>query len=720
MSTRLPPAPSYRTAIMAGLVLGLISACGDPVTSPDETGPEPPPVALSHDEYSESQGIYRIPYIDGASLTVASDAHDHVPASQVDLVGVEVGGEIVAAASGTIRAIVDRHGNDGQAGDGLSADGSEAHDDGAEHGCVDDDTVIGSCADYNNYVWIEHPNGEWTRYTHFATGSVAANGWSAGDWVEAGQVLGTEGDVGAASGPGLQFEVGVPDDPDAAEPFQSLGGAMTPDFGENVLPLTCGLADLQYATGETHTAIPCAHQPPTADAGGPYEVDEGYVVPLDGSGSVDPEGLPLTFSWAPADLMDDPSLERPMFRGVDDGEIPVILTVYDQVEALSASAEASVNVLNVAPDVWIPEDQVTEIVEGQTLRVRASFGDPGLDDAPFTAVVQCHDVEGYDATVDGTVDFAAADGRLEGTVTAACPYGDTSQSGDPSEGTFTVTVTVTDKDGGEGSASFEVAVLNEAPSPSVRSRRATMVNGNPTFLLSVGGTLPLAARVTDPGSDDLMLLLDWADGETETGSYLLDPPNRDPFPSPDLSPRDITVRTSHRFSDACYYPVLLTVSDEDGGTGIALTHVVVTGTARRVQGAGYWMTLYRGNRGGSLDEATLGCYLRIAGHMSAVFDEERTGTDSFDSSSDVLWTNDSRGAMDQLLDRQLLTAWLNFANGALGWSERVDTNGDGAADALFWEAITAAEEVRLDPRATRQELEEQKDILERINGMDGD
>lgn len=409
-----------------------------------------------------------------------------------------------------------------------------------------------------------------------------------------------------------------------------------------------------------------------------------------------------------------------MLRGADDGEFPVILTVYDQVEALSASAEATVKVLNVAPDVWIPEDQLTEIAEGQTLRVTARFGDPGLDDAPFTAVVQCHGVEGYDATVEGTVEFAATNGRVEGTVTAACPYGDTSQSGDPPEGTFTVTVTVTDKDGGQGSSSFPVSVLNEAPSPSVRSRRATTVNGTPTFLLSAGATLSLVARVTDPGSDDLTLLLDWADGETATGSYLLDPPNGDPFPSPDMSPRDITVRQSHRYSDACYYPVLLTVSDEDGGSGNALTHVVVTGTARRVRGAGYWMTLYRGNRGGSLDEATLGCYLRIAGHMSAVFDEERPGTDSFDSSTDVLWTHDSRGQMDHLLDRQLLTAWLNFAHGAFGWNERVDTNGDGVADARFWEAVTAAEEVRLDPQATRQELEDQKDILEHINGTDGD
>jgi hypothetical protein len=30
---------------------------------------------------------------------------------------------------------------------------------------------VTSCSSCNNYVWIEHPNGEWTKYTHFITNS---------------------------------------------------------------------------------------------------------------------------------------------------------------------------------------------------------------------------------------------------------------------------------------------------------------------------------------------------------------------------------------------------------------------------------------------------------------------------------------------------------------------------------------------------------------------
>jgi hypothetical protein len=720
MSTHIPRAPSCKTAILAGLALVLISACGDPVTSPDEAGPNAPPAAFSHGEYTSSEGIYRIPYADGTVVTVTRDHHDHTPPDRIDMVGSEAGSEIVAAAAGTIRGIVDRHGNDDDAGDGLSANGSQAHDDSAEHGCTDDEAVMGSCSDYNNYVWIEHPNGEWTKYTHLATGSVTGNEWTVGDWIEAGEVIGIESDVGAASGPHLHFEVGVPADPDDSMPFSHLGGFMVPDFGENVVPRTCDILELEYLSGEEYTANPCQHEPPTADAGGPYEVDEGYTVPLDGSGSADPEGLPLTFAWTPAWLMDDPSLEQPLFRGVDDGVVDVTLTVYDQVEALSAEAGTSVRVLNVAPDVWVAEDQVTEIVEGQTLQVAALFADPGIHDAPFTAVVQCHDVEGYEASVEGVVNVTRGDGGLQGIVTAECPLGDTSRRADLPAGTFAVTITVTDKDGGAGSASFDVTVLNQAPAALMDLSGATVVNGMPTFLLSAGETVGLSAQVTDPGSDDLLLLWDWADGDTDAATYLLDEPNADPFPSPTVDPRDILDAQDHRFSRACFYTVMLNATDDDGGSGSATADFVVTGTAGRVRGAGYWMTHYRGNQRNGLDAGTLGCYLGIVRHMSAVFDEERLGTDSFESAADVLWTNDSRGRMYHLMDRQLFTAWLNFSNGAFGWSDLVDTDGDGTGDTPFSEVVTSAEEVRLDPEATRQDLEEQKDILENINGTDGD
>jgi hypothetical protein len=69
--------------------------------------------------------------------------------------------------------------------------------------------------------------------------------------------------------------------------------------------------------------------------------------------------------------------------------------------------------------------------------------------------------------------------------------------------------------------------------------------------------------------------------------------------------------------------------------------------------------------------------------------------------------------------RQLLAAWLNFANSAVGYDELVDTDGDGVVDTPFNVAVANAEAVRLNPGATKAQLDAQKNILERINLRNG-
>src|SRR5688572_12620970 len=149
-----------------------------------------------------SEGLYSIPYEAGTEVYVTNDHTDHSPQNRIDMSGTGGGPyKIVAAASGRVRFVEDSH------------------------------NVNGGCAS-NNYVWLEHANGEWTKYSHIAHDSASVDaGLSEGDFVRAGQFLGIESDIGCASGDHLHFEVAVPDDVD--DPINPVGGCIK---GENRIP----------------------------------------------------------------------------------------------------------------------------------------------------------------------------------------------------------------------------------------------------------------------------------------------------------------------------------------------------------------------------------------------------------------------------------------------------------------------------------------------------
>jgi hypothetical protein len=168
-----------------------------------------------------SDGVYRIPYENGTDVRVSRDRLTHTSQQdRLDMSGVNGGPDytIVAARGGTIEFI-----EDGNAEPTNS----------------------------NNYVWISHSNGEWSKYTHFATGSVKAAGRFIGEQVSAGEALGIESDVGAAQGEHLHFEIAVPYD--ATDPITN-GGFIK---GENRDPVICGIPGNTFVAGQTYTAGRC-------------------------------------------------------------------------------------------------------------------------------------------------------------------------------------------------------------------------------------------------------------------------------------------------------------------------------------------------------------------------------------------------------------------------------------------------------------------------------
>jgi Peptidase family M23 len=178
-----------------------------------------------------SKGVYRIPYANGTEIKIGRDHIDHTPPGRIDMNGRGGGPyKIVAAADGFVRHVVDGFDKRLDCGD-LPANEQK-----------------------NNYVWIEHANGEWTKYSHMRKGSSSGKAkLKVGQFVKAGTYLGDEGEVGCAGGEHLHFEVGVPK---ASGGITTIGGFLTDNDGSkrNRIPRVCGIGDGRFASGEVHKA----------------------------------------------------------------------------------------------------------------------------------------------------------------------------------------------------------------------------------------------------------------------------------------------------------------------------------------------------------------------------------------------------------------------------------------------------------------------------------
>jgi murein DD-endopeptidase MepM/ murein hydrolase activator NlpD len=178
-----------------------------------------------------SQGVYRWPYADDTQVKVFADFITHTPRGRLDLyaVGEEGTHRVVASASGRLVAIQDSY--------------SEQEDGRTAPVC------------HNNYVWIEHPNGEWTNYSHLAKDSVTKKArLKVGDEVNAGQYIGDEGAVGCAMFKHVHFEVGIPD---KQHPIDSSGFLTDNDNGKRELnPRFCG-ARQNAVKDQSYIAVPC-------------------------------------------------------------------------------------------------------------------------------------------------------------------------------------------------------------------------------------------------------------------------------------------------------------------------------------------------------------------------------------------------------------------------------------------------------------------------------
>ena len=147
--------------------------------------------------------------------------------------------------------------------------------------------------------------------------------------------------------------------------------------------------------------------PPVANAGPDVQTPEGTDITLDGSGSFDPEGKPLTFSWdldGDGACDDSSGTDKPTFTRVgNDGTTIVKVCVRDET-GLTAEDTAEVKVTNVAPTIGVSDP--SSVAENTAVTVAGTISDPGWEDS-LTATIDWGDGSAVQ-TLTGTTENAAA------------------------------------------------------------------------------------------------------------------------------------------------------------------------------------------------------------------------------------------------------------------------------------------------------------------------
>jgi streptogramin lyase len=221
----------------------------------------------------------------------------------------------------------------------------------------------------------------------------------------------------------------------------------------------------------TLTAIFVSNTPPTANAGGPYSIQEGNSLTLNASASSDPDGDALSYSWtingqANAANGVNPTLSWQQLQalGIDDSPTSFAVNVsVDDGHGHVVTSQAST--LTVADAPLSATAMPLNTVEGSAVLnpvLFATFTDPGGSSsttAEYSAIITYQNGSGQTYSRSGVVSWLGPDPTTFGVyATLITTF--------PEEGSYAITVTITDDGGSSAVASGTIAVADGSLTPA--------------------------------------------------------------------------------------------------------------------------------------------------------------------------------------------------------------------------------------------------------------
>jgi predicted GH43/DUF377 family glycosyl hydrolase len=338
--------------------------------------------------------------------------------------------------------------------------------------------------------------------------------------------------------------------------------------------------------GNGEYTIKPGSSPPVADAGDDQTVNEGDMVILDGSSSYDPQGGVISYGWdldidSDSDGDGDPTNDldstnsSPVYIYGDNGYFTATLRVVDETGA-TAIDSCNITVLNVNPTVDM---------ESPTINVEISLRMAGSkwSNAEMTLYVEDQvigflEVERWPGSPDDNPSYGDPVIPLTLNLTksykAIVTYDPHPDSGDeimgdqPNNGKDKqdnagnpVWVIVNFPNGSQEKAHHTFNTQQSKKRGSTHWNHVDPWEINIMELLE-GHSFEVSSHIADPGSDDLTLLFTYG-SQVIIKEYLNSPPNLDPYPSPEVNPRDIMDITKITYEgDGA---LTITVEDDDGG-----------------------------------------------------------------------------------------------------------------------------------------------------------